>query len=147
MPWLLIRARRDRLESQLKTTTARARTAIVAAEAGFSELGEYLRKRYEVDGLSVMQIRNETGLHNQKVAGLLRAAGTARRDNPATAERAVLDRIGWSGSLADYVIDRDRAGMSIQKMSWELGRSDGWVARRLRAAGHSNLIRPPGHRG
>lgn len=113
VPWLQIRARRDGLESQLKTTTARARTAIVVAEAGFSELGEYLRKRYEVDGLSVTQIRNETGLHGQELAGLLRAAGTARRDNPANAERAVLDRVGWSGSLSDYVIDRDRAGMSI----------------------------------
>ncbi len=144
-PWLQSRARRDGLDSRLKTTTALERLTATAAAAGYPEPARYLRQRYET-GLTMTQLQKKTGLHSHHVAALLRQAGAVRRDHPAIAERLALDRIGWTGSLGEYDIARDRAGLSIQKMGWELGRSDVWVTRRLRAGGYGHLIRPPGHR-
>lgn len=126
--------------------TAEERATTTATEAGFPDLPSYLRHRYETDGLSTLDIKEQTGLRPVRIAALLTQAGVQRRTDPAHIERQALLHAGWEGTLAGYATSRVAAGWTVQRMSWDLGRSDVWVARRLRAHGLEHLIGPPGRR-
>ena len=146
--WLRIRARRDGMEDRLSVPpTAEQRATELARDAGFADLPGYLRHRYETDGLSTRDIKEQTGLRSVQIAALLTEAGVERRTDPEHIERQALRHAGWEGgTLADYATSRVAAGWTVQRMSRELGRSDVWVARRLREHGLDHLIGPPGRR-
>ena len=144
-PWLQLRARRDGLDHLLKVGPgAEERATSTARQAGFPDLPSYLRHRYEHDRAGSRELHAETGIHPQRVSALLDQAGVLRRTDPAYTEQQALDHAGWKGTLATYATNRTAAGWTIQRMSWELGRSDVWLARRLRSHGLDTLIGPPG---
>ncbi|WP_268238039.1 MucR family transcriptional regulator [Nakamurella endophytica] len=146
VPWLKVRAERDGLADRLQPApTALQRITATAHQAGFDDAGQYLAHRY-ADGATTSELKQETGLHSQQLAALLTAAGVQRRTDPAYVERQTLDGIGYRGSLVDYAATRTSTGWTVQRMSAELGRSDVWLARRLRAHGAGYLIGPPGQR-
>ena len=147
VPWLTYRARRDGLADRLTIPpTAEQRAGAAAQQAGFPDLPSYLRFLAEIEHCTGGQISRRTGLTAARITTLLDRAGVTRRSNEEQRERQTLDKVGWTGTLTDYVVNRDIAGWSIQRMSQELGRSDVWLARRLRSYGSGDLIRPPGHR-
>ena len=118
----------------------------MAIDAGFPDLPGYLRHRYEHDKVGSRELHTETGITPHRIAALLTQAGVRRRTDPAYFEQQALAHAGWTGTLADYATNRTTAGWTIQRMSRELGRSDTWLARRLRAHGLGSLIQPPGRR-
>jgi len=142
--WVRIRARRDGLTALTRPPPqALSRARQRAVDQGFASLEDYVGPRYGVDGVTARQLKAELGLRPEQVARLLDACGMERRDDPDVAERRVLAVVGFD-SLAAYAADRHADGVILVQMAGELGRSDGWLARRLRAAGLGDLIGKPG---
>jgi hypothetical protein len=81
--WLRARVRRDGLEALVRPKVAMAAARQYAARRGGQSLPSYVRRRYEVDGLTARQLRGELGLSGRQIAGLLDQAGVARRRDPA----------------------------------------------------------------
>ena len=145
VPWLQIRADRDGLEHLLtRPLTALERATQAATAAGFDTLTGYLRHRCQTDAVTSRSLQKEFGMQGQMLAGLLRDAGV-HRQTAQDRERLTLQAVGYH-DLQTYVLDRTAAGATVEAMSIELGRSDGWLARRMRATGLGHLIGPPGRR-
>ena len=137
--WLMIRARRNGLERLVAAgPTAEQRATAAARQAGFSDAASWLvHRRSRGEGSRALQ--TDTGLSPQRLAQLLRAGGVA---SPTVAhERRVLAGAGFE-DLPAYT--RARAGWTVLRMSRELGVSDLWLARQLRAHDLGHLIGPKG---
>ena len=147
VPWMTFRARRDGLADRLAIApTAEERAITTARQAGFPDMPSYLKHLVETEHYTGGQITDRTGLKAARVAALLEQAGVRRPSNEEQRERQTLDQVGWAGTLPDYVANRDSDGWTLLRMSQELGRSDVWLANRLRQHDAGHLIRPPGHR-
>jgi hypothetical protein len=147
VPWLQIRARRDGLEDLLEIgprprSEPPPRRPKPVSRTCPATCGTGTNTTRSAAWIYIW----ETGITPQRMAALLTQAGVRRRTDPAHFEQQALARAGWTGTLADYATNRAAAGWTIQRMSWELGRSDMWVARRFRAHGLGHLIQPPGRR-
>jgi len=142
--WVRYRARRDGLEPLTRPPPdALTRARQLAADSGFGQLQDYLRHRYDVDGLTARQLQHQLGLDSRHIARLLDASGAARRHRPDVDEQRALAAVGYD-SLAAYAENRHARGYTILAMAAELGRSDIWLARHLRAAHLAHLIGTPG---
>jgi transcriptional regulator with XRE-family HTH domain len=141
--WLRARARRDGLQALIRPKDTMAAARQYAARRGEQDLVVYVRRRYEVDGRTARQLRAELGLSGQQIARLLDQAGVERRHDPAVNTRRALAEVGFY-RLENYIRDRHQRGDSVTAMAAELGRSQPWLAERVRAAGLAHLIRPTG---